>query len=187
MQGFVLSRMQARHGASALVAAVLVVALLFASLVGCSGSGNGNSNSAKKQQVSLTSKSASVRFNDKKVYAGYEVKAKKGKKAKTVRVVEVFFMKHKSKPDKVYLRARNLTDKSGTITLWTTVGNKSPVKWDPEKLPSKQYVDIGPVTVPAGACLDVRYEFDQNGEKKRKSKGGSNVVCMEKSKNSKRS
>jgi len=173
MQGFVLSRMQARHGASALVATVLVVALLFAALVGCSGSGNSNS--------------ASVRFNDKKVYASYEVKAKKGKKAKTVRVVEVFFMKHKSKPDKVYLRARNLTDKSGTITLWTTVGDKSPVKWDPEKLPSREYVDIGPVTVPAGACLDVRYEFDQNGEKKRKSKGGSNVVCMEKSKNSKRS
>lgn len=181
MFGFVLSRTHTRHRSGQQAAVLLILTLLLALLGGCAG---GSGTSSKSKQVSLTSKNAKGRFNDTRVYASY-----KNKDGDTVRVAEIFFVKHKSNPNKVYIRARNLTEKSGTITLTTKVGSKDPLKWDPETLPPRKYVDIGPLTVPDGVCFDITFDFKQEGKKTRSSKprDGNNVVCIEKSKNSKRS
>lgn len=180
MIGFVLS-MNGRAWRRAFVLLILLLALsLLTQASGCSESSGGTSSG---QQVSLTSKNAKGRFNDTRVYASY-----KKKDGKTVNVAEAFPVKHKSDRNKVYLRARNLTKKPVTMTVWTTVGSKDSVKWDPKVLPvgQKAYVDFGPVTVRDGTCLDIRVEVKQGG-KTRKSRGGADIACIKPSKNSKSS
>ena len=180
MIGFVLS-MNGRAWRRAFVLLTLLLALsLLTQASGCSESKSGKS--SQGQQVTLTSKNAKGRFNDTRVYASYK------KDGKTVQVAEVFPVKHKTERNKAYLRARNLTKKPVTMTVWTTVGSKDSVKWDPKVLPvgQKAYVDFGPVTVRDGTCLDIRVEVKQGG-KTRKSRGGADIACIKPSKNSKSS